>query len=373
MSHVPTGQRRLILPLIFFLSLIILQEKSEVRPFFNMTHQRSGEQPKALANSVLCFARHIDALHKLGPLAAQIVNKHVALQVKPEHYPIVGEYLLRSIREVLGPQVATDDVIDAWGAAYGMLANILIAAEGDMYNTLAAAPGGWRGDRKFTIAKKVQETPDVTSFYLSPVDKKEVLVNAPGQYLTLIATVNGESIRRNYSVSDACDGKGYRISVKKIAGGAFSEYLHSLPEGAELNVCAPTGEFTLAAESTRPVVLVSAGVGVTPMISMAKAAAAKKRGVTHIHFTKNDKTNEVKTLGNIEGVTRHVIETEGKNYHDNGDALLGAMGSAIEGDAEIYIVGPGSFMRTVAHALKKKGTNMDNVKFEFFGSNQNLF
>ncbi len=84
------------------------------------------------------YAKHIDRLEALGDLAAQIVNKHVALQVLPEHYPIVGACLLRAIREVLGAEVATDAVIEAWGAAYGQLADILIGAERTVYDSSAA-------------------------------------------------------------------------------------------------------------------------------------------------------------------------------------------------------------------------------------------
>ena len=93
---------------------LLLSEHPEVKPLFNQAHQASGEQPRALANGVLMYARHIDRLEALGPLVAQIINKHVALQVLPEHYPLVGSCLLRAIREVLGEAIATDAVIDAW-------------------------------------------------------------------------------------------------------------------------------------------------------------------------------------------------------------------------------------------------------------------
>ena len=101
---------------------IMLGEYPEVRALFNQAHQASGEQPRALANGILQYARHIDRLEALGPLVGQIVHKHVSLQVLPEQYPIVGSCLLRAIREVLGPEIATDGVIEAWAAAYQQLA-----------------------------------------------------------------------------------------------------------------------------------------------------------------------------------------------------------------------------------------------------------
>src|SRR5690606_16478452 len=147
---------------------IMLAEYPTVRPLFNQAHQASGAQQRALANGVLMYARHIDRLEALGPLVSTIVNKHVALQVQPEHYPIVGTCLLRAIREVLGEEIATDAVIEAWGAAYQQLADILIGAEAGTYDALAEAPGGWRGARPFRVARKVAESEEVTSFYLEP-------------------------------------------------------------------------------------------------------------------------------------------------------------------------------------------------------------
>ena len=119
---------------------IMLAEYPEVRPLFNQAHQASGAQPRALANGILQYARHIDRLDTLGPLVGQIVQKHVSLQVLPEQYPIVGSCLLRAIREVLGPDIATDAVIEAWAAAYQQLADLLIGAEEDVYAAAAATP-----------------------------------------------------------------------------------------------------------------------------------------------------------------------------------------------------------------------------------------
>lgn len=85
--------------------------------------------PRALANGVLMYARHIDQLDQLGDLVAKIINKHVALQILPEHYPIAGTCLLRAISEVLGDEIATPEVMSAWGAAMVTLAEILIGAK----------------------------------------------------------------------------------------------------------------------------------------------------------------------------------------------------------------------------------------------------
>ena len=243
---------------------ILLEDYPEVRPLFNQASQANGDQPRALANGVLMYAKNIDRLEALGGLAAQIVNKHVALQVLPEHYPIVGTCLLRAIREVLGAEIATDAVIEAWAAAYDQLAKILIGAEGAAYEEKANAPGGWRGARNFKVTRKEVESGEITSFYLAPVDGQGVLDFEPGQYITLRLEVGGHEVRRSYSLSAAPNGRSYRISVKREPGGVVSNHLHDeVLEGSVVEVFPPSGAFTLS-QSERPLVLISGGVGITP-------------------------------------------------------------------------------------------------------------
>ncbi len=236
----------------------MLGEYPEVRPLFNQAHQASGDQPRALANGVLMYARHIDQLQELGPLVAKVVNKHVSLQVLPEHYPIVGTCLLRAIREVLGEQIATDEVLEAWGAAYQQLADLLIEAEESVYAASAQADGGWRGVRRFRVARKQAESEEITSFYLEPVDGQPLLAFQPGQYIGLRLDIDGEEVRRNYSLSAASNGREYRISVKREAGGRVSNYLHDrVAEGDELDLFPPAGDFVLR-DSDKPLVLITA-------------------------------------------------------------------------------------------------------------------
>src|SRR5476649_986936 len=128
---------------------MMLSEYPDVRPLFNQANQANGDQPRALANGVLMYARHIDQLEQLGDLVAKIINKHVALQILPEHYPIVGTCLIRAIEEVLGSEIATPEVLNAWTNAYNQLAGILIGAERTIYDDKADAVGGWRGAREF--------------------------------------------------------------------------------------------------------------------------------------------------------------------------------------------------------------------------------
>jgi nitric oxide dioxygenase/hemoglobin len=116
-----------------------LFRNSEVEAMFDRAAQASGEQPRRLANAILAYAKNIDRLENLGPAVERMVARHVETGVKAEHYPLVAEALLPAIREVLGADVATDEVLAAWGEAYWMLADILIAAEALAYEGAVAA------------------------------------------------------------------------------------------------------------------------------------------------------------------------------------------------------------------------------------------
>ncbi len=112
---------------------IMFENNPEVKPLFNMDNQKSGSQPKALAMTILAAAQNIDNLESLLPAVKKIGEVHVNSKVKPEHYPIVGKNLLLAIKEVLG-DAATDEVLNAWGEAYEVIAKIFIDVEEDIYN-----------------------------------------------------------------------------------------------------------------------------------------------------------------------------------------------------------------------------------------------
>lgn len=110
----------------------MFENNPEVKPLFNMDRQASGEQPKALAMTVLAAAENIDNLSALLPVVKRIGEKHCDHLIKEEHYPIVGANLLGAIKEVLG-DAATDEIIDAWGKAYGVIAQVFIDVEKEIY------------------------------------------------------------------------------------------------------------------------------------------------------------------------------------------------------------------------------------------------
>jgi nitric oxide dioxygenase len=356
---------------------ILLAEYPEVRPLFNQAHQASGDQPRALANSVLMYARNIDRLEGLGNLPAQIINKHVSLQVQPEHYPIVGACLLRAIREVLGAQIATDEVIAAWGAAYQQLADILIGAEASVYAAAEAAPGGWRGVRAFRVARKAPESAEITSFYLQPVDGGEVIAHEPGQYIGLHLQIDGQEQRRNYSLSAPANGRELRISVKREAGGLASGFLHDqVKEGDTLQVTPPAGAFTLQA-GERPVVLISGGVGITPTMAMLHAALKTTRPVHFIHCARNQQVHafrdHVNALAQAHPQLKHFYcydeAVDGDGAHGAGrlDQERLAKWLPATRDVDAYFLGPKPFMAQVKRGLLALGVPEAQSRYEFFG------
>jgi len=356
---------------------MMLSEHPEVRPLFNQAHQASGDQPRALAGGVLMYARHIDRLEALGPLVRQVVNKHVALQILPEHYPIVGGCLLRAIREVLGAEIATDAVIEAWAVAYQQLADIFIGAEEQLYTENAAAPGGWRGARSFRVARKVVESAEITSFHLVPVDGGTLLDYQPGQYIGMRLLLDGEEVRRNYSLSALANGREYRISVKREVGGRVSNHLHdNVQIGDELELFPPSGEFTLSA-SDKPLALISAGVGITPALAMLDAARHSGRPIHFIHCARNAEVHAFRDWVDAHAAEhpqiRHYVCYSEPRDGDQADAT-GYLSQELleqwlpaERDLDAYFLGPKPFMAQVKRHLQALGVPAEQSRYEFFG------
>lgn len=359
---------------------IMLDGHPQVRPLFNQAHQANGSQPRALANGVLMYARNIDRLANLGPLARQIVNKHVALQILPEHYPIVGACLLRAIREVLGEDIATGEVIAAWAAAYQQLADILINAEEQVYETIEAAPGGWRGGRLFRVTCKSPESSEISSFYLEPVDGERVIAHTPGQYISLRLHIAGKEYRRNYSLSAPSSGSGLRISVKREPGGVASNYLHDqVIAGSVLELFPPSGDFTLA-EGTKPLVLISAGVGITPTLPMAETALkAGNRQVVFIHYARNAKAQAFQSVlrdweQRFPLFKSYVVYNEASSAPEPQPNAVGM--PSIEHlkqwmpedrNVEVYFLGPKPFMAFMKRSLHEMSVPDTQAHYEFFG------
>jgi nitric oxide dioxygenase len=369
----------------------------EVSPLFNPANQAAGLQQKALAGAICAYAANIDNLAILGGAVELIAQKHASLQVKPEHYPVVGENLLASIREVLG-EGATDDVINAWAEAYGFLADILIGREKQIYHEHIVMPGGWDGFKHFRVIKKEVESDVITSFYLVPTDSGELPEFKPGQYITVrVPSPCGHTTMRNYSLSDKPGQEWFRISVKREAGqkantpdGYVSNFLHSnVDVGATLEIAPPCGEFFLdvTEKHLRPLVLLAAGIGITPILSILLSALDTMPGrqIVFVHGNLNEGTQAFKkTIDAL--VVKHSNLKILYRYSDSAQAGMVREGTASTGfieakliesmvpnrDADYFFCGPQPFMVNIYHELLAWGIPPAQVHFEFFGPRQEL-
>ncbi|KAJ5816559.1 Flavohemoprotein [Penicillium robsamsonii] len=370
----------------------LLEKHPELKNIFNIVHQKTGEQPAALAHAIWAYAVNIDHPEALSTAVSRIGHKHASLGVMPAHYPIVGEHLISAIKDVLGP-AANEQVLDAWKAAYQQLADIFINFEQGLYEQGLKTPGGWKGWRKFYISKKVPESDEIISFYLTPVDKGALPSYQPGQFVSVRCYVPelGFYQPRQYSLSDVANKNYFRISVKREfakdskPGGQISNVLHeSLPEGAELDLSMPFGDFILDINATNPVVLVSGGVGLTPMMSMLKTiinqqGQARQVVFVHaarsgrVHAMKNDLTQIVAENPSVSRMVFYEETTEndmqGLDYDQVGRVDLAKIkNKVILPDADYYICGPQPFMKAQSCSLEALGVRPERIHMEVFGS-----
>ena len=369
----------------------------EVGPFFNPANQAEGTQQRALAGAICAYAANIDNLEVLGSAVELIANKHASLMVKAEHYPIVGENLLASIKEVLGDG-ATDQVIDAWAEAYGFLTDILVGREQQLYRDSATRDGGWEGFRTFRIDRKDQESQNITSFYLKPEDGSALPGFMPGQYITIrVPTADGSTTMRNYSLSNQPGRDYFRISVKRevapSAGapdGYVSNLLHdNMAEGDTLEIGPPCGEFFLNVNDRheRPLVLLAAGIGITPIMSILKATlnAMPDREIILIHGCLNDDVQPFKPFidrlalehPNLKAHYRYSDLTQDEVLAEENCSAGMVDAQLIESlipsrHADYYFCGPKPFMVNIYQDLLVWGIPASQVHFEFFGPREAL-
>lgn len=360
---------------------LMFERYPSVTAYFNQAHQAQGTQPQALANAVVAYASNLDRLELLGDAVSLIVHKHASLNILPEHYPIVGECLLAAIKEVLG-DAATDEVLAAWGEAYQQLANILIGAEEQLYQANESKPGGWRGEREFVLKRKERESEVITSFYFEPADGNAIAGFQPGQYIALVLDIDGQPVRRNYSLSDRPGLPYYRISVKREPGGLVSNHLHDqLQPGDTVRMTVPSGDFVLNQEK-RPLVLLSGGVGITPTISMLKPALESGREVHFLHGALNSGAHAFRDLVNelrsehenlyVSYCYSHPLpeDSEQPSGFFDRDRLEKLLPE--HRDVDIYFLGPKPFMQHCYRVLNELAIPADRVRFEFFGPLEDL-
>ncbi|EPZ45078.1 NO-inducible flavohemoprotein [Alicyclobacillus acidoterrestris] len=360
----------------------------ELLNIFNQANQHQGRQQTALANAVYAAAVHIDNLETILPAVKHIAHKHRGLGIQPDQYPIVGKHLLAAIKDVLG-DAATDEILQAWAEAYQVIADAFISVEQDMYRESGQQVGGWSDFRSFIVSRKVRESDVITSFYLTPEDGGPIATFQPGQYLTLKVSIPGQQYTqmRQYSLSDAPGKPYYRISVKRedaqgnAPAGIVSNYLHrDVQEGDTLLVSAPAGDFTLM-ETDRPVVFLSGGVGMTPLMSMLNTLLERRshHSITYVHSALHSGVHAFKSsLEELaqahENLSYYTVyerplseDTSSPYFAKQGYLDKTWLASVVDDQAEFYFCGPVTYMRAVYHILKELGIPEARIHYEFFG------
>lgn len=359
----------------------------ELRNLFNMGNQQSGVQQQSLASALYAYAANIDNQQALAPVISRIVHKHVSIGIRAEHYPIVGKYLLEGIAETLG-DAATPELLAAWGEAYGLLAGAFIAEEQSLYSAKNIEPGQCRAVK---VLRKQQESADVASFYLASADGAPLPPFHPGQYISVAMNVEALSLRqlRQYSLSDSPAKDYWRISVKRETAnaeqpaGIVSGLMHDqVQEGDTLWVGPPCGDFVMDAQAQAPLVLISAGVGVTPMMSMLHMSldSAPTRRVNFLHAARNGRhhplRSELAALNNQHAVLDTHICYENPDPEDQAGADFDRAGllqlapladKMLPQDGHYYLCGPSPFMQIQRRALIARGIPADRIQHEVFG------
>lgn len=363
----------------------MFKHNPELKNIFNMSNQASGKQQHALAGAVLAYAEHIENPGVLIDVLKSIGNKHVSLNITPEQYDIVGLHLISSIQEVLG-EAANTELIEAWTQAYNELAQIMISIEDGIYKSTLEKTGGWKGWRAFIISDIIEESSEIKSFYLQSKDGKPIADYLPGQYISIKTFISslGYEQPRQYSLSSAFTPDYYRISVKKekntqtFPDGVVSNVLHQKAIGDEIWVSAPAGVFHANPTSENPLVLISGGVGVTPLLSMLETNknSLQKNTVVWLHSCRDEKVhafkNHVNQLNeNNHWLTTHIFYenlTTDTDIAKKGRIDLHEMKDDILIDkAKYYICGPEAFIKAQYNSLIQLGVSKEDILYEEFG------
>ncbi len=348
-----------------------------LRDLFNRGNQAQGDQQSALAGAIAAYATLLVAEDGRDPMEvlARIAHKHASLGIREDQYPIVHEHLFAAIVEVLGEAV-TPEVASAWDEVYWHMAHALVTIEKRLY----ADAGIEHGDvwRTLVLRRRLQESPDTVSFVLGTADGSTLPASRPGQYVSVqVPLPDGARQIRQYSLTHAPDPSEWGISVKAVEGGEVSNFLHQeLFEGDEIAVSAPFGELVVE-DAEEPLVLISAGIGITPIIGILHylAGTGSKREVLVLHADRSPARHahrqQLKELvAALPGATLH------RWYEDLGvrptrDVLsagrvdLGLV--ELPADAQVYLCGPLPFMESVRSSLIERHVAERDIHYEVFG------
>ena len=354
-----------------------------LRNLFNRGNQAQGAQQRALAASIATFAAHLvdPALPHPAELLSRIGHKHASLGVTADQYPIVHEHLFAAIVEVLGADTVTAEVAEAWDRVYWIMADTLIELERELYR----AAGVGEGDvyRRARVVSRVDD-PSGTVLVTVRTDGQSSGF-APGQYVSVGVTMpDGARQLRQYSVVNYPGTGGLTFAVKPVvaaagqpAGEVSSWIAANLRVGDVLDVTVPFGDLPVPTGS-EPLVLISAGIGATPMIGVLEYLAVQARDV-HVQVLHADRSarshplrarqRELTDL--LPNATLEVWYEDGVGA-DAPDARAGLLdldAVRLADDAQIYLCGNNGFVQAVREQLVRRGVAASRVHCELFSPN----
>lgn len=356
----------------------MLSEHPELLNIFNKTNQAQGRQKTALAMTVLAAAKNIDNLAALLPQVKQIGHKHRALNIKPEHYPIVGHHLLKAIKEVL-KEAATETIIAAWAAAYQDIADVFIQVEQAMYDN-----ADWSGFAHFVVKNKVLTGTDICHFTVAPADERVNLAQLSlqaGQYITVKThPKNSENTAlRHYSLCSVSTAEGIQFAVRRDSHGGHqglvSNYLHDEIEvGDMLLLSAPAGDFVLQdTAADTPLVLISAGVGITPVLSMLEKQVQQNPARPMIWVYACQNADYLPFGETTQGLLNRAQSVQTYSFFSETNQRIDeAFLQTLPKPADVYICGSMRFMETMVAHLTLLEHQQDSVHYEPFGPKMSL-
>ncbi|WFU69591.1 MOSC and FAD-binding oxidoreductase domain-containing protein [Bradyrhizobium sp. CB2312] len=252
----------------------------------------------------------------------------------------------------------------------------------------ASPPPAWRGFRPFRVSRKIAESGNVTSLVLDPQDGHAVAAALPGQFVIVrLGPSATAAMTRSYSLSRRAEAASYRISIKREAHGAASQYIaDELRIGDVVQLGAPRGSFTLR-QDARPIALLSAGIGVTPVLAMLHALAAEgtTREVWWLHGTRNGREHAfaAEVRGLLAGLPDHHSHVcySAPDPDDRAEVDYDTAGRLdapllerldVPRDGDFYLCGPAAFMSDLTTGLAALGVTPDRIHTELFGSQPSL-
>lgn len=348
-----------------------------LRDLFNRGNQANGTQQQALAGSIAAFASALVDRPDIRPdaMLQRIAHKHASLGITRDQYEVVHTHLFAAIAEVLTDAV-TDAVAAAWDEVYWLMAGALIAIE----SRLGAEAGAPDGDtwRDYRIADRYRETEDVTTFLISPADGSQPPPFRPGQYVSVqVGMRDGARQIRQYSLSGTRPG-ALQFTVKRVDGapdGEVSNHLHGhFGTGDHLRVSAPFGDVALD-DGDGPLLLASAGIGCTPMISMLGhlAADGSRREVVAVHADRTEDSHAMRAdftqfVAKLPNATSHIwYEQPAAPHPAQRTGLVDLATVPLPDGVAAYLCGPLPFLRAARGQLLDLGVPAARIHYEVFG------